>query len=139
MDKSSVYSVGGRRVVAMDSISIIDNGDLHAAIVSGSNGGMASGRHVLTFDCLCFFFNDAGVGKADAGIKGIFLLDPINVPAGTVSYRSARISDGLDSWENGLISALNTSAERAGFHVGERLQDALKRFLQPQPAPSNEH
>ena len=129
MDKRVVHEAGAIRVVAMDSVSIIGAEDVGHVIVAASNGGAASGMLALDFRCPAFFFNDAGIGKDEAGVVGIHMLDEAGVPAGVVGHRSARISDGVDTWENGVLSAVNRAAAAAGFAVGTPLKAAVLRFL----------
>ena len=75
------------------------------------------------------FFNDAGVGKNNAGVFSLSMLEEKGIAAGTVSHMSARIGDPLDMWENGVISYLNKKAEGMGFKVGEKVQDSIKRII----------
>jgi hypothetical protein len=71
------------------------------------------------------FFNDAGVGKDDAGIKALDLLEKKGVAAGVVAHTSARIGDAQDMWDNGIISYLNESAVRLGLCPGNKLKTSL--------------
>jgi uncharacterized protein YunC (DUF1805 family) len=75
------------------------------------------------------FFNDAGVGKDEAGVVGLRLLQERGVAAGTVSHTSARIGDAQDAWDHGIVSRLNEAAAALGIAPGERLRDALSRLL----------
>ena len=122
----------GRRcsVMLVDSITRIDTGDAGKAVISASHGGLSSGGFALEVPLALVFFNDAGVGKDEAGIAALALLQANNVPAGCVSHLSARIGDVEDMWDNGVISHLNPRALRAGLAVGEKLSAAVQRFAQ---------
>ena len=117
---------GDRKVIAMDSISYVDAADAGHIVVSASHGGASSAEYAGRQELAAVFFNDAGVGKDGAGIAALAML---KVPAGTVSYLSARIGDAEDTWQHGVISHLNEPAHRSGLKVGERLQDAVGRLL----------
>ena len=124
--KRVVAQRGDRKVIAMDSISYVDAADAGHIVVSASHGGASSARYASSQKLAAVFFNDAGVGKDNAGIAALSMLE---IPAGTVSHLSARIGDVDDTWRNGVISHLNEAARRMGLTEGERLQDAVGRLL----------
>ena len=126
MIKRTVAEHGQRKVVLMDSISHVDASDAGHIVVSGSHGGASSGEFAASRKLAAVFFNDAGVGKDEAGIAALKRLD---VPAATVSHLSARIGDAEDAWQHGVLSHVNSSAGKRGLRPGERLQDAVARLL----------
>ena len=127
MIKRVVAERGGRKVILMDSISHVDAGDAGHIVVSASHGGASSGEYASRHKLAAVFFNDAGVGKDNAGIAALGML---KVPAGTVSHLSARIGDVEDMWDHGVLSHLNASALGSGLKKGDRLRDAVARLLQ---------
>lgn len=126
MIKRVVAQSGHRKVVAMDSISYVDGTDAGCIVISASHGGASSAEYANGQKLAAVFFNDAGVGKDNAGIAALAL---VKVPAGTVSHLSARIGDVGDTWENGVVSHLNEAARASGLKAGARLQDAVKILL----------
>ena len=122
------------RIVIVDSITQLDGGDAGALVVSGSHGGASAAEFALAVGPAAAFFNDAGVGKDEAGVVALHLLQDCGVAAGTVSHTSARIGDAQDSWDNGIVSRVNDAATALGIATGERLQDALCRLAQEGPA-----
>ena len=74
------------------------------------------------------FFNDAGVGKDDAGIAALKMLEARGVAGGTVSHLSARIGDSQDMWDNGVVSHVNASARAMGIMPGQPLNETLTRL-----------
>ena len=129
MIKKEVAAGPNGRVIIMDSITKLAPGDEGALIVSASHGGASSGEFSLALPLGAVFFNDAGVGKDDAGVAALEMLDKRSVPAGTVSHESARIGDSIDMWEHGIISHVNKSAARVGLGTGMRLKTALNTLL----------
>lgn len=124
--------LGGRtRVVIMDSITSVAPEDAGSIVVSGSHGGVSSGGFALAVPLKAAFFSDAGVGKDEAGIAALAMLQQCGVAAGAVSHTSARIGEARDVWEHGVISHLNPAARDLGLVVGERLRDAVTRLAQP--------
>lgn len=120
---------GQFKIVLMDSISYANSGDGGVFAVSGSHGGRSSGDITSALPVVGAIFNDAGVGKEDAGIAGLRALDEKGVPAAAVSSTSARIGDARDTWRSGVISHANSSAQKAGITVGTRVEDALTAWL----------
>ena len=130
MIKRVVAERGKRKAILMDSISHVDAGDAGHVVVSASHGGASSGEYASRHKLAAAFFNDAGVGKDNAGIAALGMLEALQVPAGTVSHLSARIGDAEDMWQHGVLSHLNVPALRSGLAEGERLQDAVGKLLQ---------
>lgn len=126
MIKRVVAERGRRKIVLMDSISHVDAADAGHIVVSASHGGASSGEYASRYKLAAVFFNDAGVGKDEAGIAALRMLD---IPAGTVSHTSARIGDAEDMWQHGVLSHVNAAAAIFGLKPGERLCDAVVKLL----------
>ncbi len=111
---------GPVRVIACDSASLVQPGDVGAIIVTGSHGGLLAGRpgYGLAVQARGAIFNDAGVGIDQAGIQRLEILDQAAIPAATVDAMSACIGDAISSWESGIISYINPQAEKRGVAVG---------------------
>jgi len=129
MLKREVESGTGGRVVVVDSITQLTPADAGAMVVSASHGGVSSGEVALAFSLAAVFFNDAGVGKDDAGTAALAMLQANGVPAGTVSHTSARIGDAADMWSNGMISHVNLAARKLGVEPGSSLRATLVRIV----------
>jgi hypothetical protein len=125
MLKKEVATGPGGRVVIMDSITKVTPQDAGTYVVSASHGGASSGEFALEVPLAAAFFNDAGVGKDDAGIAALSMLQQRGVAGGTVSHTSARIGDAQDTWDHGVISHVNGCARALGVAPGQRLNDVL--------------
>jgi hypothetical protein len=128
MRSETVASLNGLHVIAMDSISLIAPADAGAIIVCGSHGGAISGAFAARHPPALVIFNDAGMGKNDAGVASLADLEREGIAAAAVSHVSARIGDALDAWENGTVSRANGPAAEAGILPGLPLREALQRF-----------
>jgi hypothetical protein len=115
----------------MDSITQLTPEDAGAIVVCASHGGVSSGEVALVVPLRAVFFNDAGVGKDNAGIVALDMLEARGVAAGTVAHTSARIGDSRDMWEAGVISHVNSSARGLGLVPGRPLRAALIEMLSP--------
>jgi len=117
------------RVIVVDSITLLAPGDEDAIVVSGSHGGASSGEFALALPLRLVFFNDAGVGKDDAGIAALAMLQARGVAAAAVAHTSARIGDALDAWQHGVVSHANAAARALGLRVGQSVRVASERLL----------
>ena len=61
------------------------------------------------------FFNDAGIGKNNAGTKSLETLSDAGILACTVDCMSAEIFNGQDVLDNGIISVCNQLAKDCGI------------------------
>ncbi len=128
--------VAGGTVVLVDSITQLDAGDAGLWAVSGSHGGLSSASFALALPLAGAVFNDAGIGKDEAGIAALALLQAQGTPAVAVAHHSARIGDARDTWQHGLISRVNPAAAALGLLPGQRLQDTLG-LCTAAPPPGN--
>jgi len=128
-DKVSVETFGSRAVVLMDSISSVSETDAGQVVVSGSHGGRSSGEFAVRHPLAACFLNDAGVGKDDAGIAALAMLDALARAGAAYDSNSARIGDAQDAWDNGIISFVNQAAASLGFAAGEPVRGAVRRVF----------
>lgn len=112
-------------VVLIDSITEVQADDAGAIIVTGSHAGMSVVNYTLAYPIRAVFFNDAGVGKDNAGIAALEMLQDKGIPAGTVAHTSARIGDATDTYANGVVSHVNLVAQSLGIDVGVNLHHAI--------------
>ena len=117
------------RVIVMDSITKVTAEDEGAIVVSASHGGASSGEFALEVPLAAAFFNDAGVGKNDAGIAALAMLQASGVAGGTVAHTSARIGDAQDMWDHGVVSHVNEHARALGVAPGQSLRETLTRLV----------
>lgn len=129
MYKEVVAQGHANRVIAMDSITLLELQDAGAIVVSGSHGGTSSGEIALEIPLAAVFFNDAGIGKDEAGVAALAMLQARGIAAGTVAHSSARIGDARDIYDNGVISRVNAAAAALGCVPGIRLRGALTALV----------
>ena len=112
---------GGVTVFIMDSISLVEPADEGHIVVSGSHGGLLAGRPetAVKYPVFAAVYSDADRGIDEAGISRLPALDGRGIAGACVSAFSARIGDGRSVYEDGYISALNDTADRAGGEIGQ--------------------
>jgi hypothetical protein len=129
MLKKEVAKGSGGRVILMDSITKVTPEDAGAIVVCASHGGTSSGEFALEVPLKAVIFNDAGVGKDNAGIAALEMLQARGVAAGAVAHTSGRIGDSLDMWENGVLSHVNAAARAVGLASGARVRQVLSELV----------
>ena len=121
--RHEIASAGGNgiRVVALDSNALVTPADVGHIIVTGSHGGLLGNKPAtaVKYDVLAAVYNDAGRGKGDAGISRLPALDARGIAGACVAHTSARIGDGLSTYEDGIITALGEVAAKRGGRVGQ--------------------
>jgi hypothetical protein len=129
MTPSVIFESNNGRIVIMDSIAPINDENEGDIIVCGSHGGRSAAGHAVKFKPRGIIFNDAGKGKEDAGIGGLEILDRAGIIGATVDTFSARIGDGQDSYNSGVISTVNERARQAGVKIGISAREAALKML----------
>jgi hypothetical protein len=119
------------KVWALDSASLAHLSDCGAVLLTGSHGGLPGGDPARALTCtpILAAFNDAGVGKDQAGLSRLRALDERQVPAITVGAATARIGSGDSTYRDGVISHVNDAARRLGAAAGASLREYVDRFV----------
>ena len=112
---------GARRAVwLLDSASLVSARDEGAVIVTGSHGGLPGNdpARAAKAHLFCALFNDAGIGKDEAGIRRLDALEDRGIAGATVAAYSACIGDAASTLESGILSRVNAKAVRLGGGEG---------------------
>ena len=125
MLKKIVLQGSQDRVVIMDSITKVTPEDKGAIVLSASHGGASSGEFALEVPLKLVLFNDAGVGKNDAGIAALAMLAKRGVASASISHTSGMIGDAQDMWDHGVISRVNPLAAALGLVVGKDVKSQV--------------
>lgn len=118
---------GEPKVVALDAAPLLQPDDEGSIVITGSHAALFRGQpdNVIGPTLAAVFFNDAGVGLDGAGIRRLDDLDTRGIAAGAVSADTAPIGDARASFEQGILSHLNSTAEALGGRPGM----PLKQFV----------
>ncbi len=119
-------AAGRRRILLLDSASLVRPEDAGQVVVTGSHGGLIGGDPLLALkvDGWAAVFNDAG--RSDGpGTSRLPALDRRGIAAVTVASTSARIGEAASTFQDGIISAVNNLAARRGAQVGEPVRHWL--------------
>ena len=124
-----VAEVEGGRVVLVDSMSFAEREHRDAVLCAGSHGGRVNVARLLRVRPRGALFNDGGGARDASGVSGLAALDAAGVAAACVDAMSARIGDPASTYADGVISAVNETARRAGVEVGQPATEAARRML----------
>lgn len=117
------------KVMAMGSVTFITTEHRGRVICAGSHFGRTSAAYSSRFDLAGVFCSDGGICKDRSGVSGLQVLDETGVPGAAVSTDSARIGDGMSTYRDGIVSAHNEAAGRAGVVEGMPATEAALLML----------
>lgn len=122
----------GVRVFALDSNGLVTAADAGHVVVTGSHGGLLGGRPetAVKAPVLAALYNDAGIGADAAGISRLPALEARGIAGACVSCFSARIGDGMSTWLDGYVSALNPAAASRGGRIGQSARDFVASIME---------
>src|SRR5688572_2411430 len=123
---------GGIAIWGMDSIAAIAPAHEGAIVLTGSHGGQSAGEYALKFPLHAVLFNDAGIGKDEAGVVALAMLQAKGIPAAAIAHTTGRIGDALDMWDHGYLSRVNAAAVKAGLEEGMSAREAARRLAKSQ-------
>lgn len=119
-----------RSLVLIDSAASVQPEDAGRIIVTGSHGALVGGNPAMALrvEGYAAAYNDAGGGLGGCGFTRLPALDARGIIGVTVAADSARIGEALSTYLDGIISAVNDTAARAGASVGEPLRPFFDRL-----------
>lgn len=117
-------------IVTADSITRIGPEAGGAVVVNGSHGGVYAAYVAAKLGVAAAIFNDAGIGREEAGVKGLLYLAQLGIPAAAVGHATARIGDGADMMARGIITRANPAAGVLGVRAGQSCHDAARALAQ---------
>ncbi len=98
-------------------------------ICSGANSSRVFGDGVLRMAAKGAIANDAGIAKNNTAVEGVKLLGERGIPAAAVGTMSARLGEGLSTWNDGVISVVNPVAGARGVKIGMSAKEAARLML----------
>ncbi len=116
-------------VYATDSTFSIKEQMPHATICGGSHCARVFADSILKIRPSGAMANDAGMGRDRTGVEGLSILADHGIAAASVAAMSARIGNGLSTYNDGIISACNSVAQQKGVRVGMMAKDAAELML----------
>ncbi len=118
------------------SITHLKDENAGAHVCTGSHGGRVVAQCALAAGVRSLICHNAGVGREEAGIQGLAVLDAFGVPAVAIDHMSARIGDPRDMLARGLVSHANDCARDLGLRPGVRCDEAFDHLQTRAPERS---
>jgi hypothetical protein len=129
-DITVIKQSGNRKIVVADSAAGMDDRSKGDVFVDGSHCGVNVGEMTINSGMGAMIGNDAGMGKNDGGIAALKMCDEHGIPAAAVAAMSAKIGNGMSTYEQGKISVANETAKKMGVTVGMTAKEAADKMLE---------
>ncbi len=117
------------RVWAAPGTTAIKDKVPNDVICSGANSSRVFSDGVIRMAAKGAIANDAGIAKNNTAVEGVKLLGERGIPAAAVATMSARLGEGLSTWNDGVISVVNPLAGQRGVKVGITAKEAARLML----------
>jgi hypothetical protein len=98
-------------------------------ICSGANSSRVFSDGVLRIAAKGAIANDAGIAKNNTAVEGVTLLGERGIPAAAAATMSARLGEGLSTWNDGVVSVVNAVAVARGVTAGMPVKEAARLLL----------
>lgn len=123
----------GARVVVLDSATFVEdfykgNAGGDDVIVNASYSGVFCAKLIAQHKPRAVIGLDCMIGKDGAGVAGMHFFEALSIPAAAADAMTAEMGDGLDLYENGVITRVNALAEDAGVIPGMTVGEAALRI-----------
>jgi len=125
------------RLVLLDSVTQVEPQHAGCVVVTGSHAGSSVVKYARAVPAFLYVFNDAGIGKDEAGVVALAELERLGIATAAVSHQSARIGDARDTWINGVVSRTNRLAASIGVESGRCLRECVD--VEAAHAPAGSH
>jgi hypothetical protein len=117
------------RIWATPGTTAIKDQVSNDVICSGANSSRVFSDGVLRIAAKGAIANDAGIAKNNTAVEGVKLLGERGIPAAATATMSARLGEGLSTWNDGVISVINPVAAARGVEVGMSAKEAARLML----------
>ena len=128
-DVHEVYRDARGAILASSSSFVFKQEHPNDVLCIASHTGRVFGESILKIKPRGAMANDAGMGLYQSGIGGLPMLQQAGIAGASVAAMSARIGDGMSTWRDGVISAVNELAAARGVKAGMRASDAALLML----------
>lgn len=129
-----VHTAAGGDVVCTDSIAFgLEQDRGRNVLCTAGHTGRSAVPYLRRVAPKGFVCSDGGGGRDGSGMAGLWVVEADGLAGATVDARTARMGDGVSTWEDGVISARNALAARAGVEVGMTAREAAVLLLEAEP------
>lgn len=123
----------GRIVAAETAYDAAEANRGRDVLVNASYAGVLPARFIGKFAPRAAIGVDCAVGKDGAGIAGLWFMEALGIPAAAADIASVKLGDGIQMYEEGVISRVNEPALTCGVEPGMEVRDAARLMLERDP------
>lgn len=124
------------RVLAVPTVTKLGPETAGSVVVGGSHAAIFTTYLTLAAGARAAIQHDAAFGRDRAGIAGLAWAEQFGFAMAAVDARTARIGDGADMLERGIISAVNRHAAACKLEPGMACSEAAD-LLRSAPEPKS--
>jgi hypothetical protein len=116
-----------RKILALvvDGVSKLPPEAHGAIVVSGSNAAVYATYFTANAGARAAIHHDCGVGRDEAGVRGLLWAEQHGMAMAAVATDSARVGDGADLMRRGVISRANELAIECGVKESQSVAEAV--------------
>ncbi len=108
-----------------------------AVVIGGSNASIYAAYFSAKAGVRAAIHHDCGIGRDEAGVRGLPWADQHGMAMAAVATNSARVGDAADMLQRGIISRANRLASTCGVEIGQTVAQAVE-LLKSAPWPHAE-
>lgn len=129
-----IFSSSHGNIVTMDSAyDVSETNRDHDVVITASYCGVLPARFVSQHNPRAVIGVDCAIGPEGASISGLWYLEALNIPYVAVDIATVLLGNGVDVYENGIVSRLNRPALDCGVKVGMSSAIAAQVLLDAKP------
>ena len=118
-NRTLVHEADGHAIICTDSIAFALPEDRDRNVLcTGGHTGRSAVPYLRSARPRGFICSDGGVGREQSGIIGLSIVEPDGLAGAAVDANTARMGDGLSTYYDGVISAINQLAYARGVRIG---------------------
>jgi hypothetical protein len=112
-------------IMIFDGVANLPPGADSAVVVGGSNAAIPAAYVSAKAGARAAIHHDCGIGRDEAGVSGLLWAERHGMAMAAVATDSARVGDGADMLQRGIISRVNGFAARCGVENGHTVLQAV--------------
>ena len=125
-------------VIVIDGVTELPPEANGGVVVGGSNATAYAAYFSAKAGARAAIHHDCGIGRDEAGVRGLPWADQHGMAMAAVAADSARVGDAADMLKRGIISRANKLAAACGVENGQTVAQALERLKSaPWPHDTN--
>ena len=122
-------------VIVVDGVVKLPSEANGAVVVGGSNATAYAAYFSAKAGVRAAIHHDCGIGRDEAGVRGLPWADQHGMAMAAVATDSARAGDAADMLHRGIISRVNKLAATCGVETGQTVAQAVE-LLKSAPWPT---